>query len=80
MKSVLDFNAIKRCCILQVGPGLYIGSLYSAQSAAIWSTSHNKHKNMTEAERDVGTKAPPVAEICLKPFLGTRPDDECMPP
>ena len=30
------------------------------------------------AGRDVGAKAPPVAEICLKPFLGTRPDDECM--
>ena len=66
---LLDFNAIKRCCILQVGPGLYIGSLYSA---AIWSISHNKHKNMTMAGKDVGNKGPPVAEICLKPFLDTR--------
>ena len=72
MKPVLNFNAIKRCCILQVGPGLYFGSLYSAQSAAIWSISHNKHKNVIVAGRDVGTKVPPVAEICLKPFLDTR--------
>ena len=26
----------------------------------------------------VGTKAPPVAEICLKPCLDSRPDEECM--
>ena len=32
------------------------------------------------AGRDVGTEEPPVAEICLKPFLGTRPDKECMSP
>ena len=79
MKPVLDFNDIKCHCILQVGPGLYIGSLYSAQSAAIWSISHNKHKNMIMAGRNVGTKVPPVAGICLKPFLD-RPDDECMSP
>ena len=49
-------------------------------SAAVWNISQNKHKNMIMAGRDVGTKAPPVAEICLKPFLDTRPDDECMSP
>ena len=57
-------------------PGLYIGSLYSA---AIWSISHNKHK-MIMAGRYVGTRAPPVAEISLKPFIDRRPDDECMSP
>ena len=63
MKPVLDVNAIKRCCISQVG------SLYSAA------------RNMIMAGRDVGTKAPLVlAEICLKSFSGTRPDDECMSP
>ena len=60
-----------------MGPGLYIGTLYSAAS---WSNSHNEHKNMIMAGRNVGTKAPSVAEICLKPFIDTRPDDECMSP
>ena len=55
--------------------GLYIGSLYSA---AIWSISDNKHTNMIMAGRYVGTKAPPVAKICLKPFIDTRADDEFM--
>ena len=51
--------------ILQVGTGLHtlIGSLYSV---AIWSISINRSTILL------------VSEICLKPFLGTKPDDECM--
>ena len=47
--------------IWSTGPGLYIGSLYSAAS---WSNSHIEHKNLIMAGRNVGTKAPPMAEIC----------------
>ena len=47
---------------------------------AIWRISHHKHKNRIMVGRNVGTRAPPVSEICLKPFLDTRPDDECISP